>query len=60
MSEEGQPPNIKVDWNSWHVFRSKADSLQPPGAGPGDAYLNGFAGGGVFGFGLAGNVLSVP
>ena len=38
----------------------KADSLHPPGAGPGDAYLNGFTGGGVFAFGLAGNVLSVP
>ena len=38
----------------------KAGSLHPPGAGPGDAYLKGFTGGGVFAFGLAGNVLSVP
>ena len=42
------------------IILRKADSLHPPGAGPGEAYLNGFAGGGVFAFGLAGNVLSVP
>ena len=42
------------------IVRGKADSLHPPGAGPGEAYLNGFVGGGVFAFGLAGNVLSVP
>ena len=33
--------------------------LHPPDARPGVGYLNGFDGGGVFGFTLAGNCLSV-
>ena len=34
--------------------------MQPPGAIPGDAYLNGLTGGGVLAFALAGKDLSVP